>query len=326
MLLLQAAAHPCVAALHLLAILLCAALVFGCLAAAVLVVSTRRKLAAVAAIPTFDDEDHHFIWGNIQWFISQDVHRRFAKKAQELGPVYRIRMAVNVMVVVNDAAEAARICMRGDSFMDKATVAYNGLNLAATGPITTNLITCHTDDQWKLLRKAVSLCFSSSNVKAALPVIQSISAKIFDQIEAAGPKQAYDIIDLARRVTAEAIGRWGFKTTFGADDLSQPNTLGSMMDDILNAVHRLWGNPFWAFKLLTSAEARVHRANTLRYDSFMYNVTRELLARPLDALPSDCIAGALLRATQLSGKPLPFHQLKSNVSVMLAAAMLSLHA
>jgi hypothetical protein len=40
-------------------------------------------------------------------------------------------------------------------------------------------------------------------MKAAMPIIQSISAKIMDQIEAAGPTQAFDVVDLARRVTAE---------------------------------------------------------------------------------------------------------------------------
>jgi cytochrome P450 len=159
-------------------------------------------------------------------------------------------------------------------------------------------------------------------MKAALPIIQSISAKVMDQIEAAGPTQAYDIVDLARRVTAEVIGRWGFKMSFGGDDLSKPNKIVSLMDGLLTAIHRLWFDPFWALKLLTSKEARMDRANTLAFDSFMDSVMRELQARPLDELPSNCIVGALMRATQPSGKPLPFHQLKSNISVMLAAGAL----
>jgi hypothetical protein len=85
------------------------------------------------------------------------------------------------------------------------------------------------------------------------------------------------------------------------------------------AVHCLWQNPLWFISLLTSREARVDRANSLRFDTFMGNVTRKLQARPLDEIPSDCIAGALMRVTLPSGKPLPFHQLKSNISVMLAA-------
>ncbi|KAG1667781.1 hypothetical protein FOA52_010818 [Chlamydomonas sp. UWO 241] len=240
-------------------------------------------------------------------------------QGEQLGPIYRIRLATNVVAIVTDPAEAARICMRGDAMMDKALIAYNGLNLAAKGPITVSLLTSHTDDQWKLLRKAVSPCFSSANVKAALPIIQSISVKIMDQIEAAGPTQAHDIVDLARRVTVEVIGRWGFKMSFGGDDLSKPNKIVSMMDGILNAVHRLWNDPFWAFKLLTSKEARMHRASTLVYDNFMDDIMRELQARPLVELPSDCIAGAVMRTTQPFGKPLPPQQLKANISVMLAA-------
>ncbi|KAG1669648.1 hypothetical protein FOA52_010808, partial [Chlamydomonas sp. UWO 241] len=300
--------------------LLSAALALGFLATAlvlVVVVSTRRKFSAVASIPTFDES--HIIWGHLPWFTSPTVHKELAKQAKILGPIYRIRMVVECMVFVSDPAEVARICMRGEDYMDKATAAYNSVNVAATGPTTTNLLSSHTDDQWRLLRKALSPCFSSANMKAALPVIQSVTAKIMDQIEAAGPTQAYDVVDLARRVTAEVIGRWGFKTSFGADDLSKPSKIVSMMDGFLNAIHRLWSNPFWAISLLTSKEARVHRANSLVYDSFMDNVTRELQARPLDELPTDCIAGALLRATELCGKPLPFHQLKSNISIMLAA-------
>ncbi|KAG1667199.1 hypothetical protein FOA52_004194 [Chlamydomonas sp. UWO 241] len=228
-------------------------------------------------------------------------------------------MVVECMLVVSDPAEAARILMRGDSYLDKATAAYNSFNLMHTGPNTTNIFSGHTDNQWRLLRKAVSPCFSSASVKAAMPMIQSITTKMMDQIAAAGPTQAWDVIDLARRVTAEVIGRWGFKTSFGADDLSKPNKIVSLMDGALNAAHRLWMNPFWAVKLLTSTEARMHRANTLVYDSFMDGVTRELQARPLDDLPSDCLAGALLRVTQPSGKPLPFHKLKSNMAIMLAA-------
>jgi cytochrome P450 len=78
-------------------------------------------------------------------------------------------------------------------------------------------------------------------------------------------------------------------------------------------------NPLWFISLLTYKEARMHRSNSRAYDDFMAGVTRELQTRPLDELPSDCIAGALMRATQPSGKPLSFPQLKSNVAIMLAA-------
>ncbi|KAG1669641.1 hypothetical protein FOA52_010801 [Chlamydomonas sp. UWO 241] len=306
--------------MNLLHVVLGSALVLCVLAAAlvlVVVVATRRKFVAAASIPTFDEPD--LVWGHLPWFTTPDVHKKLAAKAALLGPLFRLRLAVECLVIVSDPAEAARICMRGEDFMEKATAAYNGFNLSHTGPTTTSILTSHTDDQWRLLRKALSPCFSSANMKAALPVIQSITAKIMDQIEAAGPTQAYDVIDLARRVTAEVIGRWGFKTSFGGDDLSMPSKIVSMMDGFLNALHHLWNNPFWAISLLTSKEARVHRANSLVYDSFMDNVTRELQVRPLDELPTDCIAGALLRTTQPSGKPLPFYQLKSNMAIMLGA-------
>jgi hypothetical protein len=82
-------------------------------------------------------------------------------------------------------------------------------------------------------------------------------------------------------------------------------------------------NPLWSIAgLLISKEARTHRTNSLAYDEFMADVTRGLQARPLDELPSDCIGGALMRATQPSGKPLSFPQLKSTVAMMIAAGAL----
>lgn len=63
-----------------------AALVLGCLAVAfisVVVISTRRKLKAVARIPTFEED--HFIWGHMPWFTSPNVHRQLTKQAELLG-------------------------------------------------------------------------------------------------------------------------------------------------------------------------------------------------------------------------------------------------
>jgi hypothetical protein len=185
--------------MHLLHVLLGSALALVVLATAlalVVVVSVRRKLAAVASIPTFDESS--FVWGHLPWFTKPDVHKKLAQQQVLLGPIFRLRMAVECVVVVSDPvgyikgrmgghtpagkghalgfegarmalhacstqsrtcraghaqAEVARICMRGDDMLDKALAAYNSINVAATGPYTTNLLTSHTDNQWRLLRK-----------------------------------------------------------------------------------------------------------------------------------------------------------------------------
>ncbi|KAG1669638.1 hypothetical protein FOA52_010798 [Chlamydomonas sp. UWO 241] len=303
--------------LLLAALLLASVVVVVALIAHVVGKITKRE-AALSAIPEFNARKH-WLFGHWQTFIDPKIHQYVAEQAPLLGPIFRMRVADAVICLVTDPVEINKIFCRGPDMMDKEEVAYSPFNLIHWGPPTTNIVSMKTDDQWKLLRKGLSPCFSSTNMKTAMPVIQSISSKILDQIDAAGPTKAFDMLDTARRVTAEAIGQWGFKRSFGGEDLSKPNYLVKLINQMFTAMHCLWMNPLWGVSLLISKEARMHRTNTRAYDDYMAGVTRELQARPLGELPSDCIAGALMRVTQPSGEALSFHQLKSNVAIVIAA-------
>ncbi|KAG1669637.1 hypothetical protein FOA52_010797 [Chlamydomonas sp. UWO 241] len=304
--------------LILAALLLAPVVVMGALVA-LIVTKIKNGEATLSGIPEIESTSKHWLYGHWRGFVDPKVHQYLAAQARLLGPIFRLRVVDTVICVLTDPVDISKMCCRGQDFQDKEASAYDPFNLIHWGPTTTNIVSMKTDDQWKLLRKGLSPCFSSTNMKLAMPVIQAISANILDQIEAAGPTQAFDMLDAARRMTAEVIARWGFKMTFGGEDLLKPNELVKLINQMFTAIHCLWMNPLYVFSLLTSKEARTHRTNTRAYDDYMAGVTRELQARPLDELPSDCIAGALMRVTQPSGEPLSFPQLKSNVAIMLAA-------
>ncbi|EIE21561.1 cytochrome P450 [Coccomyxa subellipsoidea C-169] len=97
--------------------------------------------------------------------------------------------------------------------LDKFRFQYSFLDPFLSG---TNLLTGHTDEHWRAVRKGIAPAFSTANVRDASGHIIERSLKLVDILNQTQSDAAVNVDDLLLRLSMDVIGRTGFQIEMGA--------------------------------------------------------------------------------------------------------------
>lgn len=298
-------------------------LLIGAIVASVILAATKPVLNAVSTwrllskIPS--PSPNNVLIGHADLMTSEQAPFLLHDIAKKLGRIYRLRLAWLQVIIVTDPVEAARLCTRGSDYLDKSLTIYEGFNWVHGNPHKTNMLTGATDDAWRAIRRAVAPCFTTANIKSAFPLLLDISNAISQQLLAAGPTTPFNVEDMAKRFTLDAISTWGFDCPVNAaTDLSKPHTLVSIVDRMVHTVHTVLGDPLWQLKKWTKTVQDGLKA-AKEYDEWMAKFSSGLRSRG-DELPAHTIGGALVRLDDSAfGGRLDPETLKVNSAIFMAA-------
>jgi cytochrome P450 len=109
----------------------------------------------------------HPIIGHLLQLLRPDFHRVLSRWAEKYGGVYRISILGLQGVVVSDPEAIARVLGRdrGITEIPKHLASYSQLNLLWGDVHQHSIFTGPTSETWRLVRRAVSPCFSSANIR-----------------------------------------------------------------------------------------------------------------------------------------------------------------
>lgn len=160
--------------------------------------------------------------GNVLDVLHPGFHRTVVKWADEYGPIYRINVMSRDILVVSDPLAVGAIVGRGEGALDKADGMYFPINQMVEPHGLPNLLTSKADEQWKVVRKAVAVSFSSQNIKKKFPVILQRVDELIDRLKVLGPNASVDVDQAALRVTLDVIGLTGFNHDYQSVKLDKP--------------------------------------------------------------------------------------------------------
>mmetsp|Transcript_30318 Transcript_30318/g.67212 ORF Transcript_30318/g.67212 Transcript_30318/m.67212 type:complete len:507 (+) Transcript_30318:261-1781(+) len=298
--------------MFLLAVIItCVACIF-----AVVLGKTARAWWMLAKIPS--PPAASWLFGHISFMTSERAPYLAHEYAKALGPIYRLRLAHMNMVVVTDHREEARLCNRGDDYLDKAPAMYTPFDYLQIPPIP-DLVSHPTHDLWKAIRKAVSPCFSPSNLRAAFPMLLEFSNHVAKQLAAAGPSHPFNFNDVAKRMTLEVISSWGFGVPYDGIDLHQPHPLVVLIDEVVGVMHTVLSDPLWKVKRLWSKRVQRGVDKLVQFTAWSKGYTQSIIDRK-DTISPDCIGAALLRVQDpFRGAALTFEQRSAEVAILFGA-------
>ncbi|KAK9904844.1 hypothetical protein WJX75_003698 [Coccomyxa subellipsoidea] len=97
--------------------------------------------------------------------------------------------------------------------VDKMRFVYSFLDPFLGG---TNLLTGHTDEHWKAVRKSVAPAFSAGNMRGAFEHVVEHTMALVDYPKEGGPKKVHNIDNLLLRESMDVIGQFGFQKEMNA--------------------------------------------------------------------------------------------------------------
>ena len=106
-----------------------------------------------------------FLLGHITQLLRPDFHRVLTAWSVQYGGVYRISILGLPGVVVSEPRAVARVLGRDLKDVPKHISSYKQLNLLWGSAEQYSIFTGLSTDTWRLVRKAVSPCFSSQNIR-----------------------------------------------------------------------------------------------------------------------------------------------------------------
>lgn len=111
----------------------------------------------------------HPIIGHLLHILQPSFHRMFSAWSKEYGGIYGIRVLGLQGLVVSDPEAIAQVLGRdkGVAEIPKHLASYSQLNLLWGGVQQHSIFTGPTSEIWRLVRRAVSPCFSSANIRNA---------------------------------------------------------------------------------------------------------------------------------------------------------------
>lgn len=161
-------------------------------------------------------------------------------------------------LIVTDPQAAAALMRRGDKTLDKAASTYGSVNEMCEAHGEPNLLTSHSDQTWKTVRKAVAIAFSTGNIKKKYGTILGKINELLERLRSIGPKEAVDVDQAALRVTLDVIGLAAFGQDYNAvkqdkpprDHLLRvlPRCFTEVELRLANPLRSLQNLPRWLFK------------------------------------------------------------------------------
>ncbi|CAL8465573.1 g5109 [Coccomyxa elongata] len=133
-----------------------------------------------------------------------DLHRAATELAERFGPLVRIRVMCFHCVIITDPVLATEVLRSRAA--DKMRLIYSFLDPFLGGK---SLLTGHTDEHWKTVRKAVSPAFSQGNMRDAFGHVLDCTMALVEFLKEGGPERVHNIDNLLLRESMDVIGRFG---------------------------------------------------------------------------------------------------------------------
>ncbi|CAK0787662.1 hypothetical protein CVIRNUC_010884 [Coccomyxa viridis] len=170
---------------------------------------TRRRAKALEHLP--GPTPKYWLPGFMGLIVSRQPHRYATKLAEKFGPIFKFRVLWYHAVCITDPVLATHVLR--SKHVDKLRFKYSFLDPFLGG---TNLLTGHTDEHWKAVRKAVAPSFSAGNMKLALAHIVERTLALADYLEEGGSVKSFNVDNLLLRESMDVIGRFGFQKDMNA--------------------------------------------------------------------------------------------------------------
>ncbi|CAL8464666.1 g4201 [Coccomyxa elongata] len=152
-----------------------------------------------------------FLLGFMELVERKDVHRYATELAEQFGPLFKFRIMCFHVVCITDPALATQVLR--SKVVDKLRFQYSFLDPFLGG---TNMLTGHSDEHWKAVRKAVAPAFSAGNMRFALAQVLEASRILVEYLREAAPKKVHNVDNLLLRESMDVIGRFGFQREMNA--------------------------------------------------------------------------------------------------------------
>ncbi|EIE19060.1 cytochrome P450 [Coccomyxa subellipsoidea C-169] len=170
-----------------------------------------------------------FLLGFMELVERKDVHRYATELAEQFGPIFKFRIMCFHVVCITDPVLATQVLR--SKVVDKLRFQYSFLDPFLGG---TNMLTGHTDDHWKAVRKAVAPAFSAGNMRFALAHVIEASMSLVKYLKESGYQKVHNVDNLLLRESMDVIGRFGFQREMNA--LSSLHSGRSEDSDNVNAL------------------------------------------------------------------------------------------
>lgn len=118
----------------------------------------------------------------------------------------RVKFLWRDALIVTDPVALGAIMGRGEGAIDKAAAVYATINKMCDPHGHPNLLTSAANEEWKAIRKAVSVSFSIHKIKQKFPLVRQRIQKLVERLKVLGPKASVDVDQAALRVTLDVIG------------------------------------------------------------------------------------------------------------------------
>ncbi|GBF98134.1 cytochrome P450 [Raphidocelis subcapitata] len=255
-----------------------------------------------------------------------------AKWVKDHGPLIKLRVLGQTMVVLSDPAAAAKL--NRIPGVTKPPL-YREFDLPSSR--APSMFSDEGSPFWKAVRVGVAPCFSTTSLKRTFPWLMHLCAAAVEELsEAARAGAEVDVGDLAARITSDTIGDMLLSKDLGgmarhsaaaaaaaaaggspapaAAPLTGPDYIG-LVRGYLAALHHRLNDPLYRFRL--GAAARRRTADMAAWDTAIDACAREAMAAPP---PDYTIAGHLLKVVDpTTGGPLSLQKLKGELSIFYIA-------
>jgi cytochrome P450 len=152
--------------------------------------------------------------GHLAALLSSRAPLIMAEWAEACGPVMRMRLGPDAVVIVSDPALTTKLLRRGPEYLPKARQIYAALEIGVT-PRTPNMLSADDGALWKAVRAAVAPAFSATSLKQVLPRLLDLTRRTAEAVEAAGPGGEVDVADMAKKITSDVMGTLLFGEDLG---------------------------------------------------------------------------------------------------------------
>lgn len=155
----------------------------------------------------------NFLLGNakelIAWRLNR--HQLWLSWTKSYGPVFRITIFHQVLVVVSEPRVAREICLDCETF-PKSREVYGGLrNLCGTRFLGASVLTATDIQHWKIRRLGLNPAFHASFLKDLLGTFNSSADLLIEALDSfADGKTVVDLQDYIGRTTLDVISNVGF--------------------------------------------------------------------------------------------------------------------
>ncbi|CAL5224557.1 g7259 [Coccomyxa viridis] len=250
--------------------------------------------------------------------IRKDPHRYSTVLAERFGPIFKFRVLCFHVVCITDPVLATHVLR--SKHVDKLRFQYSFLDPFLGG---TNLLTGHTDEHWKAVRKAVAPSFSAGNMRLALSHIVERTLALAGYLAESGEKKTHNVDNLLLRESMDVIGRFGFQKEMNAlKSLKMPNAEENHnVQALLNSTQEIEDRYkiFWRWWRVWRADVRAGWVVLGRFK----NIVRGLLTHiKKTELQRGSFAELLLKAKDpKTGKPLTDAKMFPEIAALFFAGV-----